>query len=196
MSRIRENLRVVVIGENNNIEKGTVRNVHCEVRLAIVEMDDGSFKKVSFDRIGVDESRNDKVSTEPEKIQEEKTQSQDGAKVITKDQFIEAVHYVTSPVGMLGDKPGEVDPMIVMIKGMSVFIVGMKISEKLFQDKEEIEITKDQLKKVIEENTSPTEIAKTTDGKMSVSEVLPVSMLSMLVLHGLIDILFDDSKNE
>lgn len=190
MSKFRTGLRVVVIGENHEIRKGTVKSVCEEIGVAIVSTDDGNVEKVHFSRMDIE------PETKAQENQAVKTESQEGVKVITKDQFIEAVHYVTSPEGMLGDKAGEVDPMNVMITGMSVFIVGMHISEKLFQDKEEIAITKDQLKEIIIENSNPDEIAKTTDGKMSVFQVLPISMLSMLVLHKLITILFDDSEND
>lgn len=180
---------------DSKMYKGTIKRLHLDLPrpVAIIDLDDGRKVKAYITDI-IPEPK--EVKEEPEKVQEEKTESQDGAKVITKDQFIEAVHHVTSPEGMLGDKVGEIDPMNVVIKGMTVFIVGMRISEKLFQDKEEIEITKDQLKDAIKENSDPVEIAKTTGDKMSISQVLPISMLSMLVLHKLIAIFFDDSKND
>lgn len=190
MSKFRTGLRVVVIGENHEIRKGTVKSVCEEISVAIVNMDDGNVEKVHFSHMGIE------PETKAQKNQAVKTESQEGAKVITKAQFIEAVHYVTSPEGMLGDKAGEIDPMTLMIKSLAVVCVGMNMVEKLYQDKEEIEITEDQLKDAIRDNTNPVEVAKTTDGKMSISQVLPISLLSVLVLLKLIDILFDDSKND
>ena len=194
MSKVKYGLNVNVIGENNQILKGVVKTAYDEVNMALVEFEDGNIEKVPYKLIGIDAlSTNDNQERvepkEPEKIQ-------DGAKVITKDRFIEVVNYVTSPKGMLGDKVGEVNPMSAMIKGMGVMIVGMRISDKLFEDKEEIEITKDQLKEVITENTMPTALVNSIDGKMSVSQVIPISLLSALLLLKVVMILFDESENE
>lgn len=196
MSKIRENLRVVVIGENNEIRKGTVKSVCPEIRVAVVKMDDGNMEKVPYDCISVDESRNENVSSEPEKVQEEKTESQDGAKVITREAFNNAVNYVTSPEGMLNGKDIDVDPFSLMIKGMTVMIIGMKIGDDLYKDKKEIEITKDQLKDVIKEKTNPRKVAEYVDNKMSVADVFPIAMLSSLLLMKAVTILFDDSEND
>lgn len=190
MSKFKTDMRVVVIDENNEVRKGVINTVYEDIEIAIVKFDDGNVEKVHFSYLGIE------PDTKVQENQAFKTESQEGAKIISKDRFIEAVQYVTSPEGMLGDKVGEIDPMSVMIKGMAVMLVGMRISEKLFQDKEEIEITKDQLSDVIEENTCPTEISKSIDGKMSVSQVLPISLLSALVLMKLINIFFDDSEND
>ena len=181
--------RVSTIIDNQMFE-GYIKGLHLElpIPIAIIEFDDGTYAKVNIDNIIPEHKDQEKQAV--------KNESQEGAKVITKDRFIEAVNHVTSPEGILGDKVGEVDPMVVMLKSMSVAIVGLKISEKLFQDKEEIEITKDQLKDTIRDNTNPVEIAKTTDGKMSTVQALPIATLSTLVLMKLINILFDDSEND
>lgn len=196
MSKFREDMRVVVIGEDNEIRKGTIKNVHDDIETAIVNMDDGNVEKVKFANMGIVKEENQSVEETPEV----KAEVQEGAKVITKDQFIEALSDVTSPEGMLEgipkDKADEVDPLSLMMKGMTVMIVGTEILEKLYQDKEEIEITKDQLHDVIKDCTNPVEVAKSTGGKMSVEKVLPISLLSVLVLTKLVKIFFDDSEND
>ena len=123
------------------------------------------------------------------------SKSKDETRVITKDQFIEAVNFVVSPEGMLGDKAKEIDPMSFMIKSMSVLVVGIEISKKLFEDKKEIEITRDQLRDVIVENTLPGEVAKMVRNKMSISDVLPIALLSVMVLSKLESVLFDEADN-
>lgn len=187
MSKFSEGTRVVVI-EDNEVKRGTIKSTYSALEIAVIEFDDGEVEKVGFDQLGIE------PETKVQKNREVKTESQEGAKVITEDQFIEAVNYVTSPKGMLGDKVDEVDPSSVMIKGVVIKIIGMRIGKKLFQDKEEIEITKDQLEEVIKENTDPNELSKMIDNKMSMVRLLPISLLSALVLPELVHILFDDSE--
>lgn len=190
MSRITEGTRVVVI-ENGELKRGVVKNTYDFSDTVIVQFDDGTTKKENAWDVAIES-----VAEPTENVQEPNNDRVEGAKVITKKEYMDALNFVTSPEGMLGDKVGEIDPMSVMIKGMSVMLVGMRISEKLFQDKEEIEITKDHLSDVIKEKTCPTEISNSIDGKMSVSQVLPISLLSALVLMKLINIFFDDSEND
>lgn len=190
MSKFREGMLVVIIGENNEILRGTVKTVYDPLKVATVELPDGSLGKVKFSDMGIVEE-----SQSVEETPEVKAEVQEGAKVITKDQFIEALEQVTSPEGMLGDKVTEVDPISLVVKGATVMIVGTMIAEKLFQDKEEIKITKDQLRQEIAKNTTPSAIAESTDGEMSKRQVLPIALLSLLVLSRLINIFFDDSEN-
>jgi hypothetical protein len=196
MSNFREDMRVVVIGENNEIRKGTIKNVHDDIETAIVTMDDGNVEKVKFSNMGIDREKNQVV----EEIPEVKSDIQEDAKVITKDQFGDALCYLTGPDGMLEgipkDEADKLDPMSLMIKGMTVLIVGKEIEKKLYQDKEEIEITKDQLREVIVENCNPDAIAKSIDNEMSADKVLPIAILSTLLLLKLTTIFFDDSKND
>jgi hypothetical protein len=191
MSKFKTDMRVVVIDENNEVRKGVINTVYEDMEIAIVKFDDGNVEKVHFSYLGIE------PDTKVQENQAFKTESQEGAKIISKDRFIEAVQYVTSPENILHGKAIEnIDPMSLMIKGMAVMCVGMNMVEKLYQDKEEIELTKDQLKDFIAENTNPIEVAKNIDNKMSVSQVLPISILSALILIGIIEILFDDSEND
>lgn len=191
MSKFRMGTKVVVIGENNEIRKGTVKSVCEEISVAIVNMDDGNVEKVHFSHMGIE------PETKAQENQAVKTESQEGVKIITKAQFIEAVQYVTSPENILNGKAiEEIDPMSLMLKSMAVMCVGMNMVEKLYQDKDEIELTKDQLKDLIAENTNPIEVAKNIDNKMSVSQVFPISLLSALILIDIVKILFDDSEND
>ena len=189
MSKFNKDMRVVVIDEHNQVRKGVIVNVHDILEIAIVKFDDGNVEKVSFDYLGIE------PETKSQGNQAVKVESQEGAKVITKDQFIEALNFVTTPEGMLGDQADEIDPITLMIKGMTVMCVGMRMSEKLFQDKEEIELTKDKLKDIIKDNCNPKEVAQSTGGKMSVADVFPISMLSALVLMKLVKILFSEGDN-
>lgn len=190
MSKITEQARVIVI-ENNEIRRGTVGTLFEGLGIAIVNFDDGNVEKVRLSELGIES-----VVEQTEEVQGPNNDRVEGAKVITKKEYMDALEFVTSPEGMLGDKVGEIDHISIMIKGMSIMILGMNIGDQLFQDKEEIEITKDQLSDVIKEKTCPTEISKSIDGKMSVSDVFPIAILSALVLLKLVKILFGDSEND
>lgn len=191
MSKFNIGDRVMTI-ENGEIRKGVVHNVFDSVPVIIVEFEGGNIEKVAVDRLALEP----KTEVKPEaEAQEKKTESQDGAKRITKTEFIDAVNYVTSPEGMLGDKVTDVDPTSLMIKGMAVSIVGFKISDKLYGDNDVIEITREQLKEVIAEKTNPIAMAESTGGKMSTTSVFPIAILSAVVLTKLVHILFDEADN-
>ena len=188
MSKFTEGTRVVV--NNFGIRYGVIDRLYNDLKIAIVKFDDGNVEKVHFSDLDIE------PETKVQEKQEVKAESQEGAKVITKDQFMEALDYVTSPEGMLGDKVVEIDPMSLMLKSMAISIVGLTIKDTLFQDKEEIEITKEQLKDVITEKTNPVEVLKTVDNKMTIGQIFPIAMLSMLVLSKLTRVLFDEGEND
>lgn len=183
---------------DSKMYKGTIERLHLDLPrpVAIIDLDDGTKGKFYITNIIPEPKESKEVKEEPEKVQEEKTESQDGAKVITREAFNNAVNYVTSSEGMLDGKDIDLDPFSLMIIGMTVMIVGMKIGDDLYQDKKEIEITKDQLKDVIKEKTNPRKVAEYVDNKMSIVDVFPISMLSALLLLKAVYILFDDSKND
>lgn len=178
--------------ENGEIRKGVVNKVFPGMPVIFVEFEDGNIEKVAVDRLAL-EPRKD-VSSDAE-TPEKKTESQNGAKRITKTEFINAVSRVTSPEGMLGDKSTDVDPMSLFLKGMAVHIVGLKICDKLFGDNDVIEITRGQLKKAIIENTTPGAISESVNGQMSIESVFPISLLSVLVLKKLIFDFFGEADN-
>lgn len=202
MSKFREDMRVTVTTADNELKKGTIKNVYDDIETAIVKFDDGQTCKVPFSQIVVciEPNCQEMPESDIQETPEVKTEVQEGAKVITRDQFDEALGYLTSPEGMLDgipkDKADEVDSLSLMLKGMTIMIVGSEIAEKLYQDKEEIEITKDQLREVITDGTNLEAIAKSINNEMSVTKVLPIALLSMLVLLKLVKIFFDDSEND
>lgn len=186
MSKFKENM-VVGLNVDGEIQRGVIKTLYHDLGIAIVEMENGDTKKVRLDGLI--------VLDENEPVEEVESESIEGAKVITKDQFIEAIHVLVSPEEMLKIM-SNVDPSKVMIRGLSVLCVGLNMTDKLFQDKEEIEITKDQLFEAISENTKPSAIVDSVDGKMTVSQVLPISLTSGLVLMRLLHILFDEKEND
>lgn len=189
MNKFKVGVRVIVIGDNQEVRKGVIQSLFEEMRLSIVKFDNGDVEKVRFDNMCIDPETKAQDEKAPEPV---KNESREGVKVITKTQFTDILMSITTPEGMLGDKVNEVDPMSLMLKSMAVIVVGRNISNELFQDKEEIEITRDQLREVIKENCKPSALVKSVDGKMSLIDVMPIALLSGAVLSEIIFILFDD----
>ncbi len=131
---IKENSVVKVVSDNpffcGLTGTGKVVRLYEAMGIAIVRFDNGQVVKIPVDLLEEIELKNE--NQEP-KIPE-------GAKRITKDEFMKLIYSVTSSDSIV-DKFGlEKD-----IVGMSVFIGGMKLLERLFKDIEVIVITRDQL---------------------------------------------------
>lgn len=189
MNKFKVGVRVIVIGDNQEVRKGIIQSLFEEMRLSIVKFDNGNVEKVRFDNMYIDPETKAQDEKAPEPV---KNESREGVKVITRTQFTNILMSITTPEGMLGDKVNEVNPMSLMLKSMAVMAVGTNICNELFQDKEEIEITRDQLIEVIMKNCKPSALVKSVDGKMSLIEIMPIALLSGTVLSKIVFILFDD----
>ncbi len=193
MSNLKEGMRVQVFGEDTELLRGEIQSVYDDV--AVVKLDNGEVKKCSVNKIAILNESETLTEEQPEEPDKEsiKDTSEDGAKVITKNQFMDKVMYVVSPEYLIEERKLNVDPSSVIMKGLAVLCVGGNISEKLFGDKEEIEITKNELKNVIRENCNPVEIAKSINNEMSVASVFPIAVLSTFLLLEVVDKLFEDN---
>lgn len=98
--------------------------------IAIVKFNNGITAKIPV---------NDLIKVDTQVNQENKIP--EGAKRITKAEFIELLKEITSPDNIIA-KVGIEKGMVV---GISAFIGGMKLLERLFKDTEVIVITRDQL---------------------------------------------------
>lgn len=186
---IKENSTVKVVTDNPFFAgltgTGKVVRVYSDLDIAIVRFENGQVVKIPVDYLVEVEQKNENQET---KIPE-------GAKRISKHEFLDAVMTVTSPDQIVGSRSGEVDPMKLLFGGMTVVIVGTHIMEELYQDEEEIFLTEDQLKDALGKGCSPDKVAASIDNKMNIAQVFPISMLSLLVLKGIIPILFGDGSD-
>ena len=195
MSKFREDQRVVVIGENNEILKGTIKTVYDEIKTAIVEMDNGSFAKFRFSDLGIME-KDGRVQDTPENNETDET-SDDGLRIrITSEEFEERLERIMDPDFVLGDVVDKIDPLSFMMKSAVVLIVGMEIKDKLFGENKVIEITEDELIDVITRETTPEKMVESVDGKMTKKQCLPVALLSNLLLTKVVKTFFDESDDD
>lgn len=193
MSKFTEGMDVVVITDNSVVE-GKIEKVFDEIEMVLVRRtENGELFKASFDKVGIIEK---KVTAEEETPNEPEKEIREGAKVITRQEFIDALHEVTSLEGMVGEeRVKEIkDPSLTMLKGLTIFLIGTQISDKLFAESEEIEITREELKEQIMDNTKPDELSNMIDNQMSSTSLDIIGLLSTLVLMKLVCVLFDETK--
>ena len=141
MSKFTENMKVIVIGENNEIKKGTIKEVYEELGYAIVEMPNGELEKVELKNLGIlpeteavnDENQN-KQPNKPEFLPEI---------TITHDEFRQRSLDVIRPTNvreLLKDKMGEIEnPMITVDIALMGALVIAWLEDELFKVKSENE---------------------------------------------------------
>jgi hypothetical protein len=113
----------------------------------------------------------------------------EGAKRITRGDFARAVTEVTCPkfTGKMSD----------LIGTMSATIVGMDITQKLFNDRDEVVMTEDQLVATLWDGCAPENVCETVNREMSFTQCMGVSLASIVTLRDIVEILFpDESKND
>lgn len=151
---------------------GTVERIYPEVipPIAIVKFEDD--ETVAF-------SMSVKVPVENLiKVEiEVKIEIPEGAKQITKAEFMDAITQVTKPDKIV-EKVGEDKGMLV---GIACLVSGIKLAEKLFKETEVIVITKDQLLHEI--------AASATDED---PKFMIVALMNSLILRGIVDVFFSD----
>jgi hypothetical protein len=91
MSKLNLGTRVVVIGEDNEVKKGVITNIHDSIDMAVVHMDNGAFEKIRFCDIGIDTD-----AERGEDAPEENT-----APVITAEAIIKTTAEVTAKLANL-----------------------------------------------------------------------------------------------
>lgn len=185
---IKENSVVKVVTDNpffaGLIGTGEVVRTYSDLGIAIVRFESGQIVKIPVDCLAEVEQKNE--NQEP-KIQE-------GAKRITKDEFIAAVHEVTSPGNLLGGFAIESNPLGGLLGGVSAMITGMKIADEIFKDQDVVTMTEDQLIGALCDGCNPVKLSKGTKKNMSVAHCMPVAMLSISALESLIKIFFGDGS--
>lgn len=168
---IRENAVVKVIGGLYDGKTGKVVKVHEYVDTAIVSFDDnGDVGKVSLSALV-------EVQPQADRIVDVKIEIPEGAKKISRDEFMEAIAQVTRP-GKLVERLGADRAMFA---GLSTLALGLRVIERMFGEDEVIVITKDQLF---------SEIAATMSSEKP--EHMMITLACGLILRDIADIIFTD----
>ena len=179
MSKLIPGMKVIFIGDDNQVERGTLKSVYDLHNTGIVTLEDGTtVKKVELDKLGI----------VPE---EKKTEESRGSvKLITRDQFLEALNEATTPDQDTGDYDSE------LITGLTIMIIGQKVANKVFKGKDEIEIDNVSLWYEMKGFIYPSVISKSTGGKISEDGAKSISLECTFVFKKIIDYLFDGPENE
>jgi hypothetical protein len=164
---IKENATVKVIGGFYEGQTGKVARVYPYLNTATVAID------------GVD--RLVKIRMDALEEVNVKIEIPEGAKLISHDEFMEAIGQVTKHDKIV-EKVGADMSFLV---GMTVMIGALKLVERLFKESKTIVITKDQLLRAIAECVAD------EDPKFMI-----VGLTNGLILRGVVDILFgaEDGK--
>lgn len=195
MNKFTEGTRVIVIGDDNEIRKGSIQRAYEMVGVAVVKFEDGEVEKVKFNRLGIEKTETVKESEIPEDKQRA-TEISEEIKYISKKDFTDALMYVTSPEGMPEEVKKEVNANSLLLGNMAVMCSGLSLIKKLYENNEILSITKEQLKQAIDEHCTPTSLSETVNGEMDPGQLLGISCLSLITLRRMIPILFGESEND
>lgn len=166
---IRENATVKVINGFHEGKTGKVVKIHDYAEIAVVSFDDnGDLGKVLLSELV-------EIQPQESRIVDVRIEIPEGAKKISREEFMEAIDQVTKPDKIIEKVGAEMGFLV----GMNVMIGALKLAERLFEESEIIIITKDQLFHAI------AEIAADEDPKFMI-----VGLTNALILRGVVDILF------
>lgn len=147
--------------------------------IAIVRLDDNETVKIRMeDLIKLD----DQTEQDPE--------IPEGARVISREEFSNAIVEVTKPE----NHPGGINvdnPESSLLGTMIGAVVGMRLAEKVFKDDNVVALTEDQLVKIIWDGCSPENTSGIIDAGMI------VSIAAIMTLQNLVKVFFpSDSEGE
>jgi hypothetical protein len=134
MTKIKEGLNVIVIGNDNQVRKGIVKKAYDFMKTAIVEFEDGFLEKVPVAKIGVDPfpTTNNNAPVEEPKEPDKSSEFELREKLeitITKDQLFKASSEIT--VEMMDD-----NPLVIPIISKFIVLLGLKLFTNLDELKE------------------------------------------------------------
>lgn len=171
---IHENSTVKVIGGLYDGKTGKVVKVHDYADIAVVSFDDnGDLGKVSLSALV-------EVQPQTDQIVDVKIEIPEGAKKISRAEFMDAITQVTKPdkiVERLGAEKG-------ILASLSALIMGMKLLDRMFGENDIIVITKDQLFHEI--------AAAVADED---PQFMLVAFACSLILRDIADIIFTDGSD-
>lgn len=177
---VRENDRVQVVGDIFNDEVGTVESVYDSLGVAIVNFDEGVAK--------VPLSCLVKIKSQ------ESAEIPEGAKRITKAEFMGALQKITSPEAIFSGK--SVDPIHALTDGLSAILFGYKAASIIFEDKDVAILTEDDLVGALWDACDPAVMFEETFRKQSAFICLLMSVSGVIVLRDLVTILFGEPEND
>lgn len=164
-----KNATVKVIGGLYDGRVGKVVNTYPEIDVAVVSFEDnGDIGKVSLSALV-------EITPQESKIVGVKVEIPEGAKKISRNEFLEAIAQVTKPDKII-EKVGEEKSMYV---GLAAVMGGVKLTERLFGEDEIIVIDKERLIHEIAGSVAD------EDPKFMI-----VGLMNGIILRGVVDILF------
>jgi ribosomal protein L24 len=170
---IKENATVKVIGGFYEGRTGKVARLYPDLNTATVAIDGvNRLVKIRMDAL---EEVNVKIEI-PE-----------GAKRITKEEFITALQKVVSPEEIFS---GSSNPLFAMLEGLAATMLGHKMVKTLFKDEDAVILTEDDLVGALWNTCDPVAIAKEGVDNHSAFDVMLISTSSVITLRDLVTILF------
>lgn len=164
------------LSELNN-QTGEVKEIFEELGTAIVKIQ-GGVAKVPIEFL--------------EEVKEENPADQKpGARRITKEEFEDAISKVSNPEKILKVAECGSEVMTVMIANILGSLIGKKISEKIFKDQSEIEITKLDFAVLLWSECGPEKLSA-DPGILGLIPENPLflSVISINVLEKMVSVLF------
>lgn len=168
-----ENTHVKVIKGPNTGETGKVISVYPDIDTAVISFDKtGDVGKVSIS-----------VLVEVEEPKKEEKEIPKGFKLITRNEYDAALVDAVLSNNIIKDTKN----VFSLLAGM---IVGRKMGDSIFNDNDEILISKDKFVSLAWASCSPEKVSGYVDNDMSVSKCFTISLASIPTIHGLIKNLF------
>lgn len=184
-----QGIRVVII-EDYKLKKGIIKTLYDECNVAIVELDNSQVLKVPFDRIAIDEDPKREIKQEDLKAEDIKS-----TRVITKDEYKKALDLITD-VNKITEKAKGKDSTAIYMLGLNAYVVGMLIHDTVYADTDTIEVSREELTKIILDNTTPTILSNSIDNNIPAEELTNVSLSALVILMSLVKYFFDEAEND
>lgn len=189
MSKFNPNDRVIVIDEDENVTKGEIQTDYESLGIAIVKLDDGSIKKVNYRNVYRDPEPTAKAVEDVADEPDEEKKLPEGAKVISKEQFLEAIHTIEK--ARLTSKPsGFLDMILCPVITASSVQLSRKLAEDIFANESEVILTADELTLLVWEKCDPRVIHEDTGHIVPIADALTIGAQGVDFLHDVIMKLF------
>ena len=151
--------------------------------MAVVKFENGVTAKVEVSNLR---------KVEAQENAEPKAEIPEGAKRITKVEFMAALQKITSPEAIFSGK--SVDPIHALTDGLSAILFGHKAASIIFEDKDVAILTEDDLVGALWDACDPAVMSEETGRKQSAFDCLLTSVTAVIVLRDLVTILFGEPE--
>lgn len=174
---IKENATVKITGGFYNGKTGKVVNVHSDLDIAIVAIEEvDRLVKIPVAAL---------VEVQPQE-KEVETEILEGAKKISRADYDAAL--IETTIAGIGGRFK--NPMTGITGAMSAAVVGEFIGLKIFKDSDVVVMTEDQLILDLWEGCNPRRVNEIVDNDMSLSQAMSVSIAAFMTLRKIPGILF------